>query len=204
MKNNFYLIFFKPVFDFICAFIGTVILFPIMIVVAILIKITSKGPVFFKQERVGKNFKLFKIIKFRTMVVNADKLGEAVTTAKDNRITKTGKFLRKFKLDELPQLFNVLKGEMSLVGPRPEVLKYVEQFKGDYNHILKVKPGITDYAALKYRNEEEILAKYDNVEQGYVFEVLPEKIKLYKQYIEEVSFIVDVKIILNTLVRVIK
>jgi lipopolysaccharide/colanic/teichoic acid biosynthesis glycosyltransferase len=138
------------------------------------------------------------------MVENADKLGKAVTTAKDNRVTKTGKLLRKFKLDELPQLFNVLKGDMSLVGPRPEVLKYVEQFKGDYNHILKIKPGITDYAALKYRNEEEILAKYDNTEQAYISEVLPEKIKLYKQYMEEVSFMVDIKIILNTLVRIVK
>jgi len=204
MKNNFYLIFFKPVFDFICAFTGIFVLSPVTLIIALWIKVTSRGPVFFKQERVGQNFKAFKIIKFRTMVDNADKLGEAVTTAKDSRITNVGRFLRKYKLDELPQLFNVLKGEMSLVGPRPEVLKYVEQFKGDYNHILKVKPGITDYAALKYRNEEEILAKYDNVEQGYVSEVLPEKIKLYKQYIEEVSFIVDVKIILNTLVRVIK
>lgn len=204
MKNSIYLVFLKPTIDFLLSLVGIIILSPIFIILAILIKLSSKGPVIFKQIRVGKNFKEFYIYKFRTMIEHAENKGEQVTVTGDSRVTKIGRLLRKFKLDEIPQLFNVIFGQMSIVGPRPEVKKYVYQFKGDYNHILKLKPGITDYAALKYRNEEEVLSNYDNVEQGYVNEVLPAKINLYRKYIEEVSLITDVKIMLLTLIKVVK
>lgn len=138
------------------------------------------------------------------MVKDAPSKGPSVTSHGDTRITPLGKTLRRYKLDELPQLLNVVMGDMSLVGPRPEVKKYVDAFQDDYSSILKVRPGITDYAALQYRNEEEILAGYDNAEQAYTKVVLPEKITLYKKYIREMGIIVDVKILFSTLRNVIK
>jgi len=204
MKSSFYLLIGKPLFDFVVSLFGIIVFTPFFLIIAVVIKLSSKGSILFKQERAGLNFKPFNIFKFRTMVANAEKLGEAVTTSGDLRITRIGRILRNLKLDELPQLFNVLFGQMSIVGPRPEVMKYVSQFKGDYSHILKVKPGITDYAALKYRNEEEIMAKYDNVELGYIEEVLPAKIKLYRKYIEEISFLTDLKLVFKTLIRIVR
>ncbi|WP_457562948.1 sugar transferase [Caminibacter pacificus] len=189
----------KRVFDIIFSSLGLIIFFPLMVLIAIAIKISSQGSIFFKQKRVGKNFKEFEIYKFRTMVENAEKNGPSVTVDGDERITKIGKFLRKTKLDELPQLFNVLKGDMSLVGPRPEVMKYVNEKKEDYKRILKIRPGITDYAAIEFRNEEEILKKYDDLEKAYIEIIQPKKIELYYKYLENMSFLEDIKIILKTL-----
>jgi lipopolysaccharide/colanic/teichoic acid biosynthesis glycosyltransferase len=203
MPNNFYTKYGKRIFDVAASIIGLIVLLPLFIIIAILIKLNDKGPIFYKQKRIGQNFKPFKLLKFRTMIVNADKIGPAVTKDGDPRITKIGKFLRKTKLDELPQLWNVIRGDMSIVGPRPEVEKYIQYYEDDYKEILKVKPGITDYATIKFRNEEEILSKYDDTESAYIKYVLPEKIKLYKTYIKEISFLTDLKIIFWTLWRIV-
>jgi lipopolysaccharide/colanic/teichoic acid biosynthesis glycosyltransferase len=203
MPNNFYTKYGKRIFDVATSIIGLIVLLPFFIIIAILIKLNDKGPIFYKQKRIGQNFKPFELLKFRTMVVNADKIGPAVTKDGDPRITKIGKFLRKTKLDELPQLWNVIRGDMSIVGPRPEVEKHIQYYENDYKEILKVKPGITDYATIKFRNEEEILSKYDDTESAYIKYVLPEKIKLYKTYIKEISFLTDLKIIFWTLWRIV-
>jgi len=193
----------KRLFDFAAAAAGLMVLSPLMILVALLIKIDSRGPVFFKQERVGKDFQPFSIYKFRTMVVDAERKGSLVTVGDDPRVTRAGHFLRKAKLDELPQLINVLKGDMSLVGPRPEVPRYVELFHRDYEEILTVRPGITDLASLKYRDESGILAAAKDPEREYVARVLPEKIDLAKQYIREASFLFDLRLIFQTLLKVV-
>jgi lipopolysaccharide/colanic/teichoic acid biosynthesis glycosyltransferase len=169
---------------------------------ALLIKLDTPGAVFFKQERIGKDFRPFLIYKFRTMVQDAPRLGAAITAGDDPRVTRIGHFLRKSKIDEVPQLINVLKGDMSLVGPRPEVPRYVEMFREDYHEILKVRPGITDLASLKYRDESAILAAVKDPEQEYITRLLPEKIDLAKQYIRNASFLFDLKLILQTLLRI--
>ncbi|MBZ0191580.1 MAG: sugar transferase [Candidatus Kuenenia stuttgartiensis] len=194
----------KRLFDIISSFFSLLILLPLFLLIAILIKLDSAGPVFFIQKRVGKNFKLFSLYKFRTMVVDASQRGPQITSAGDSRITKIGRFLRKTKFDELPQIINVLKGDMSVVGPRPEVLKYVEMFKDDYKNILKVKPGITDYAAIEFRDEECVLKKFKDPEGGYIKEVLPLKIKLYNRYVNERSLSTDMKLIFLTLWKIVK
>lgn len=204
MQDNFYSKYGKRIFDFVSALLCLVLLSPFFLLMSAIIKLTDKGPIFFRQVRVGQNFKLFKLVKFRTMIPDAEKYGPVITAENDSRITKIGKFLRKFKLDELPQLINVLKGEMSLVGPRPEVPKYVEMFKAEYEEILKIKPGITDYATIEFRDEEKTLAKYDNAEDGYIKKVLPKKIELYKKYLREQSFLTDFKLIILTLWKIIK
>ncbi|MCX8084290.1 MAG: sugar transferase [Calditerrivibrio sp.] len=202
MGNSFYKKHGKRLFDIIFSMFALVVLSPLFLVITLLIKMDSKGPVFYKQDRVGKDFKKFKLFKFRTMIQDADKVGPLVTAERDPRITKVGAFLRKWKLDELPQFFNVLIGDMSIVGPRPEVEKYVTLFIDEYKAILSIKPGITDYATLQYRNEEEIMAKYDDVEKGYIEEVLPKKIELYRVYIDDFSFITDLKIVFKTISRI--
>ena len=189
----------KRLFDVIFSLAGVVLLFPVLLLVALLVKLDSKGPVFFRQERIGQGFKPFIIVKFRTMVTDACRKGPLVTSGGDRRITKIGKFLRRTKIDELPQLLNVLKGDMSLVGPRPEVAKYVEIFSDDFREVLKVRPGITDFAALEYSDEEEILKKYADPEEGYIREILPAKIKLYKKYLRERGLLTDIKLIVLTL-----
>ncbi len=189
----------KRIFDFIASLIGLIFLLPLFIIIAIIIKLTSPGPVFFVQKRMGKDFKEFNLYKFRSMVVDADKKGLLITSGDDKRITKIGKILRKTKLDELPQLINVLKGDMSLVGPRPEVKKYVEIKKDDYKNILKIRPGITDLAAINFKNEEEILKQYPDKEKAYIEIILPEKIKLYYEYMNNITFINDIKLILKTI-----
>lgn len=194
----------KRLFDLILSIIAITLLSPFFLIIAILVKLDSKGPIFYIQQRVGKDFKKFGLLKFRTMVVNADKIGPLVTKDKDPRITRVGYYLRKWKLDELPQFFNVLKGDMSLVGPRPEVEKYVEIFKEDYNIVLSVKPGITDYATILFRDEEEIIAGFDNVEKGYVEIVLPKKIELYKRYIDEISLFTDIKLLYLTFLKILR
>lgn len=204
MQDSFYSSFGKRWFDIAASLIGLILLSPVFIVISLLIKLVDGGPIFYKQERIGKDFRPFLLIKFRTMTVDADKMGPSVTAGDDRRVTKIGKFLRKTKLDELPQLLNVLKGDMSIVGPRPEVEKYVKEYEDDYKHILRVKPGITDYATVEYRNEEEILKAFVNPEEGYIREILPKKIKLYRKYIAEMGFKTDLKIIINTIIKVIK
>jgi len=182
---------------------GLILCLPIFIIISCLIKLNDTGPIFFKQERIGQNFRKFKFYKFRTMVVDADKIGPNITKDGDPRILPIGRFLRKYKIDEIPQLINVVKGDISLVGPRPELEKYVIHFKEEYQDILRVKPGITDFATLEFRNEEEVLKKYEDVHEGYIREVLPRKIQLYKKYIEQASFWTDIKIIFKTLWRII-
>ena len=194
----------KRLFDLIFSLIGLITCLPLLIFITILIKLDSKGSVFFIQKRVGKNFKLFNLYKFRTMVADASQRGLQITADGDPRITRVGRFLRKTKIDELPQIINVLKGDMSFVGPRPEVPKYVEMFRDDYKNILKVKPGITDYAAIEFRNEENVLKKFENPEEGYIKEVLPLKIKLYKKYIEDKNIFSDMKLIVLTLTKIVK
>ena len=190
--------FIKRILDILITLIGIILFFPVIIAVSLIILLSSGYPVFFLQERVGKNWKIFKIIKFRTMVKNADKMGSGISSYDDSRITKIGKFLRKFKIDELPQFFNVLFGDMSLVGPRPELLKYAEYYMDDYSEILKVKPGITDYASIEFRNESEHLKGYNDNEKIYLNKILPDKIKLYKKYLKEANLITDIKIIFST------
>lgn len=172
-------------FDLLFSLLGLIILLPVFIIVAILIKCTSKGPVFFLQKRVGKDNRDFSLIKFRTMYQDADKSGLLTVGEKDPRITPVGYFLRKYKIDELPQLINVLKGDMSLVGPRPEVRKYVELYSEEQKQILKFRPGITDLASIKYVNENEILKQADNPEEFYVRYIMPDKIRLNMEYLSK-------------------
>ena len=189
----------KRIFDFTISLLGLIVLSPLFLVIAILIKLDDGGSIFFRQTRVGQYGKPFKIYKFRTMVENAEKLGAQVTKGDDPRITRVGRFLRKYKLDELPQLINVLKGEMSLVGPRPEVPKFVKLFEEDYKEILQVKPGITDYASLEFKDENELLKGAENPEEVYIREILPKKIEYYKRYLKEISFTTDLKLIFKTI-----
>jgi len=194
----------KRGFDILFSLVGIIIFSPLFVVIGILIKIDSTGTVFFRQERIGKDFRPFKILKFRTMTVDVHENAPLITVSGDKRVTRIGKFLRKTKIDELPQLINVLKGEMSFVGPRPEVPMYVEMFRDDYKEILTVRPGITDYATVEFRDEEGVLKKYGNTEIGYINEVLPRKIELYKKYLKEKCLITDLKLIFLTLFRIVK
>lgn len=194
----------KRIFDIVASGLGLLILSPLLIIIALIIKMDSEGPIFFKQKRVGINKKPFSIYKFRTMVNEAEKLGKQITIGNDNRITKVGLYIRKYKIDELPQLINVFIGEMSLVGPRPEVPRYVDLYDEQQQQILFVKPGITDYASIKFRNENEILAKSKNPEDEYIKNIMPMKIDLNLKYIEEISIITDIKIILKTIICIIK
>lgn len=189
----------KRVFDLLSSILGLIILSPLFIFISIWVKTSSKGPIFFVQKRVGKDFKEFNLYKFRSMVADAPKKGLQITSGDDPRITKVGKFIRKTKIDELPQLINVIKGEMSLVGPRPEVKKYVDIKKDEYKKVLSVHPGITDLAAIEFRDEEKILEGFKDKEKAYINEVLPQKIALYNKYIDNISFTSDIKIILQTL-----
>jgi len=189
----------KQAFDIVVAFVGLLFLLPLLLLVALLIKIDSRGPVFFRQERIGRDFRPFLIYKFRTMVQDASRKGGSITFGLDPRITRVGRLLRKTKIDELPQLINVLRGEMSFVGPRPEVWQYVELFRQDYEEILKVLPGITDLASLRYRHEAEILGRSENPEEEYVRRVLPEKIRLAKEYVRRSSLLFDVTLIFKTI-----
>lgn len=192
----------KRLFDIFFSIIGLTILFPALLIISILIKISSKGPIFFRQIRVGQFNKEFKIFKFRTMHANADKLGLLTVGNKDPRVTKIGYFLRKYKLDEFPQLINVLIGNMSFVGPRPEVRKYVNHYSDDDTQILNLKPGITDFASIEYRNEVELIKKAQDPEKVYIEEIMPKKIKLNKIYMINYSVFTDVKIIIKTILAI--
>ncbi|MFC3773506.1 sugar transferase [Paenibacillus sp. GCM10012303] len=190
-------------FDVFFSVAGLLLTLPVLLVIAFIIKTTSKGPVFFKQIRVGQNGKFFKIYKFRTMVVDAEKKGMQITVGKDNRITKCGHFLRKTKLDELPQLINVLIGEMSFVGPRPEVPKYVELYTRNQRGILKVRPGITDYASIEYFDENKLLGESDNPEETYVKVIMVHKLLLNLKYLKRVSILEDITLIFRTLKKIV-
>jgi lipopolysaccharide/colanic/teichoic acid biosynthesis glycosyltransferase len=189
----------KRSFDVLVSFFGLLLLAPLLTVVALLVKLNSKGPVFFTQERIGKGFKPFTIYKFRTMVENASQRGELTTSDQDPRITRIGLFLRRTKIDEIPQLINVLKGEMSIVGPRPEVHRYVDLFRQDYEEILKVRPGITDLASLKYQDEAALLGCSRDPEAEYQNKILPDKIALAKEYLSRSSLLFDLSLTLKTL-----
>ena len=191
-------------FDFILGLVGLVVLAPIFIMLAIWIKIDSKGPVFYKQVRVGQNGINFGLFKFRSMVVDADKKGLITVGGRDPRITRSGYFIRKYKLDELPQLINVLVGDMSLVGPRPEVRKYVNLYTDEQQKVLSVKPGITDYASIEYMDENEILGKSSDPEKTYIEEIMPEKIKYNMKYINNKNLFEYFKIILLTVLKIVR
>jgi lipopolysaccharide/colanic/teichoic acid biosynthesis glycosyltransferase len=191
----------KRMFDIVVAAVALVVLFPLLVLTALLIKLDSPGPIFFRQERIGRNFRPFGIYKFRTMVQEASAHGGLITVGEDRRITRVGRILRKTKVDEIPQLINILKGEMAIVGPRPEIRYYVELFRRDYEEILKVRPGLTDLASLKYQNETALLGKAANPEAEYMTRVLPEKIRLAKDYLHRSSFLFDVGLILKTLFK---
>ena len=193
----------KRIFDITLSLFGLIILLPFMLIIAILIKIDSKGSVFFKQIRVTKNGREFKIFKYRTMRVGSDKYSQ-ITVGKDGRITKIGSFLRKYKLDEIPQLINVLIGDMSLVGPRPEVPKYVALYTDEQKEILKVRAGITDYASIEFSDENDLLASEEEPEKAYIEKIMPKKIELNKKYLSEISILTDIKIILLTIKKILK
>jgi len=195
----------KRFFDFVASFFGLMLLTPIFVLAALWIKIDSRGPIFFRQERVGFQGVPFRIHKFRTMILDAEKIGKQITVGADSRITAVGNFLRKYKLDELPQLIDVLVGDMSLVGPRPEVPKYIDCYSDDEKHdVLSIKPGITDNASIEFRDENELLASSKDPEAAYISEVLPKKIALYRKYVKERSFFGDVAIIFKTIFLIIK
>lgn len=190
--------------DIVLSLLGLLFLLPIFLILAVWIKFDSQGSIFFRQIRVGKDGKDFRIYKFRTMIVNAEKMGIITIGERDPRITNSGYFLRKYKLDELPQLINVLKGEMSFVGPRPEVRKYVEMYNQEQLKILTVKPGITDYASIEYINEDKILGKSSDPEKTYIEEIMPQKIKYNMKYINNKTVIEYFKIIFLTIIKIIK
>ncbi len=193
----------KRVFDFLFSLIGLAIIAPVILLIALLINLDSKGGVFYKQVRIGKGQNPFKLYKFRSMSTDADKKGLLTVGNNDSRITKVGYYLRKYKLDELPQLINVLIGDMSFVGPRPEVEKYVKLYNQEQLKVLNVKPGITDWASIKYVNENEILAKSNQPEKTYIEEIMPAKLKLNLEYANNNSILIDIKIILLTIKAII-
>jgi lipopolysaccharide/colanic/teichoic acid biosynthesis glycosyltransferase len=189
----------KRTIDFFAAFIGLIVLSPFFLIIAVLVKLDSHGPIFYLQNRVGLKGKLFQLFKFRSMKIEADKLAPITIGQRDPRITTIGYFLRKFKIDELPQLINVLKGEMSLVGPRPEVEKFVKLYNPNQLRVLTVKPGITDYASIEFRNENRLLEGKPDPIQYYVTEIMPEKLRLNLKYIDSQSLLTDIQIIFKTL-----
>jgi lipopolysaccharide/colanic/teichoic acid biosynthesis glycosyltransferase len=188
----------KRLFDIIVALIGLILLSPLLLVFAIMVKLDSPGPVFYRAPRVGKDGKVFRMYKFRSMVVDAPKVGPAITVDNDPRITRVGARLRDSRLDELPQLINVLTGEMSMVGPRPEAPYYVEMFSPEQREVLKVKPGMTGPAQVVFRHEEEELTNVENLDDEYMNVVLPPKLALDMQYIEQQSLALDMKLLCQT------
>lgn len=188
----------KRIFDLIVSFIATLVLFPFFVLICLLVYVDSGSPVLYLQERVGKDGKLFRLIKFRTMHINSDKLTAITVGKRDPRITRMGYFLRKYKLDELPQLINVLKGDMSLVGPRPELKRFVDLYDHEQQKVIQVRPGLTDYASIKFRNENEMLEGKSDPIDFYVQEILPVKLALNLKYIGERSLWLDIKILFQT------
>lgn len=189
----------KRFFDIVSSLFGLVILSPLFLIVAIWIKIDSKGPVFYRQVRVGRNNKDFRIFKFRSMSVGSDSGSQVTIGSSDSRVTRVGYWIRRYKIDELPQLINVFLGDMSLVGPRPEVRHYVNFWTPDQLHVLDVRPGITDPASIKFHNESELLENVENPENYYIHVIMQEKISLYLEYVKNASFFYDVKLIIMTI-----
>ena len=194
----------KRLFDIVASGLGLLCLSPLLLIVAVWIKLDSRGPVFFRQVRVGRHNKDFRIFKFRSMRVGSDKGSQITVGGHDSRITRSGYFIRKTKIDELPQLINVFIGDMSLVGPRPEVRHYVDMWTPEQMHVLDVRPGITDPASIRYRNENELLEKAEDPERYYVEVIMQDKIKLYLEYVEKHSFWYDIKLIFQTFYTIVK
>lgn len=188
----------KRLFDIVASGIGLIVLSPIFAILAIWIKVDSRGPVFYRQTRVGRDNKDFKLFKFRSMRPDSDKLGLITVGGHDPRVTRSGYYIRKYKLDEFPQLINVFKGDMSLVGPRPEVRKYVDMYSAEQMRVLLVRPGITSLASIRYRNENEILAMSEDPELCYIERVMPDKLKIDLEYVKNASFLTDIKLIFAT------
>ncbi|MCI6800107.1 MAG: sugar transferase [Bacteroidales bacterium] len=189
----------KRLFDIVCSFFGLVFLSWLFVFVALWVGLSSRGGVFYRQRRVGRCNRDFTIYKFRSMRVNSDLQGLLTIGGRDGRITKAGVFIRKYKLDELPQLFNVLRGDMSFVGPRPEVRKYVELYTEEQKKVLTVRPGITSLSSIKYRNENEILSRSDNPEQYYIDVIMQDKLAIELDYLEQRSLLTDIKVIFQTI-----
>lgn len=194
----------KRLFDLFAVSLVLIILLPFFVLIGLLILLTSNGGIFYKQERVGLDSRPFYLYKFRTMKIGSDKKGLITVGEKDNRITSIGYYLRKYKLDEFPQLINILKNEMSIVGPRPEVARYVDLYTEEQRQVLKVKPGLTDLASLEFIDENKLLGEAENPEEVYVNEIMPEKLRLNLVYIKNNSLYEDVRIILTTVIRIIR
>jgi len=194
----------KRLFDIVASGFGLIVLSPLFLILAIWIKLDSKGPVFYRQVRVGYKNKNFRIFKFRSMRVGADKGSLVTIGGRDPRVTKSGYWIRKFKLDELPQLINVFIGDMSLVGPRPEVRHYVDYWTPEQMHVLDVRPGITDPASIRFRNENELMEKAEDPEKYYIEVIMQEKIKLYMEYVEKHNFFYDLGLIFKTFWVIVK
>ena len=193
----------KRIFDITASSLGLLCLSPLFLVLAGWIKCDSKGPVFYRQVRVGRNNKDFRLYKFRSMRPDSDKLGLITVGGRDPRVTRSGYYIRKYKLDEFPQLINVLLGDMSLVGPRPEVRKYVDMYTPEQMHILDVRPGITSLASLTYRNENDILAAAEDPDRAYIEQVMPDKLAIDLQYVDKASLTTDIKLIFKTLTAIV-
>lgn len=193
----------KRIFDIVVASFGLLVLSPLLLFLSVLVALSSPGGIFYRQERVGRYGKLFVLLKFRSMRINSDRLGLLTIGGRDPRVTRIGYFIRKYKLDELPQLINVLKGDMSIVGPRPEVKKYVDLYTEEQKRILLVRPGISDYASIEYINENELLAASSEPEKTYITEVMPAKLRLNEKYIAEAGLLTDLKIIIRTIQKLV-
>lgn len=193
----------KRLFDIISSIVVVLLGFPFFITIAVVILIDGKGGVFYKQERIGRNKKPFNLLKFRTMKPGSENLGQLTIGSKDNRITTIGYYLRKYKLDEFPQLINVILGEMSIVGPRPEVVKYVNLYTEEQLSVLKVRPGLTDYASIIYFKENELLGNAEDPEKVYIQEIMPQKLALNTKYIKERGMLKDLKIIFKTFLKIV-
>ena len=189
----------KRLFDIVASGFGLLVLSPLLLILAIWIKLDSAGPIFYRQVRVGRGNKDFRIFKFRSMRVGSDKGSLVTIGGRDPRVTRSGYYIRKYKFDELPQLINVLLGDMSVVGPRPEVRHYVDYWTPEQMHVLDVRPGITDPASIRFRNENELMAAADDPESYYIHVIMQEKIKLYLEYVQNASFWYDIKLIFQTL-----
>jgi lipopolysaccharide/colanic/teichoic acid biosynthesis glycosyltransferase len=195
----------KRIFDIFFSLFGVLLLAPLFLFISIWIKLDTSGPIFFRQERVGRFGRIFRIFKFRTMCLDAESRGRQITIGADSRITKSGHYLRKFKLDELPQLMNVITGEMSLVGPRPEVPRYVVLYPAEVRElVLSVQPGITDYASIEYKDENAILGQAADPDRAYIEDVMPVKLRYYQRYVAERSLWVDFILILRTIKAIIR
>lgn len=194
----------KRLFDIIASGCGLIILSPLLLVIAIWIKCDSEGSVFYRQVRVGKNNKDFRIYKFRSMRTGADKAGLITVGGRDPRVTRSGYYIRKYKLDELAQLINVFVGDMSLVGPRPEVRKYVDMYTPEQMHVLDVRPGVTDLASIRYRNENELLEKAEDPDKYYIEVIMQDKLRINLEYVDNHSFWYDIKLIFGTFWAIVK